>query len=95
MGISGWTTWYKSQESIQKLKNLMMEGYEVYSFKNQLYDKDPPYFRFLEKNHGIILNEYSDTFCKMKIIDNRIVGIDHAISDDICYSYHGTLIPKI
>ena len=85
----------KSQESIQKLKNLMMEGYEVYSFKNQLYDKDPPYFRFLEKNHSIILNDYSDTFCKMKIIDNQIVGFDNATSDDICYSYHGTLIPKI
>jgi len=86
----------KSQESIQKLKNLMMEGYDVYSFKNQLYDKDPHYFRYIEKNNGIILKDYSEEFCKMELIGElkEIVGKNTVTSDDVCYIHDGELVPK-
>jgi hypothetical protein len=100
-GIKQWTLTgeqpdTKSQESIQKLKKLMTEGYEVYSFKNQLYDKDPQYFRYIEKQYGIILKDFSDTFCKMQLIDEMKDSTDKEIimSDDVCYSYHGELVPK-
>ncbi len=86
----------KSQGSIQKLKNLMQEGYQVYSFKNQLYDKDPHYFRYIEKNHDIILKDYSESFCKLEQINElkEIVGMEKAISDEVCYRYNGEIVPK-
>jgi len=86
----------KSQESIQNLKNLMQEGYQVYSFKNQLYNKDPYYFRYIEKNHDIILKDYSETFCKLEQINElkEIVGMEKTISDEVCYRYNGEIVPK-
>ena len=86
----------KSQESIQNLKNLMQEGYQVYSFKNQLYDKDPHYFRYIENVHGIILKDYSKTFCKLELEKNIIPELDHKekLSDDVCYIYKGIIISK-
>jgi len=86
----------KSQESIQNLKNLMQEGYQVYSFKNQLYDKDPHYFRYIENVHGIILKDYSKTFCKLELEKNIIPELDHKekLSDDVCYIYNGIIISK-
>jgi len=89
-GIEYWTLTgdepdTKSKELIQKLENLLISGYDVYTFKEQIYETDPPYFRYLEKNHGIVLKEYSETFCKMEL-SNELEKLN---SDDVCYIYFG------
>jgi len=83
------------QEPIQILNKVMQEGYEAYTFKEHNLKFDPLYFRFLEAEHGIILKDYSKTFCKMVLVENKLVkdGKDFG-SDDVCYMYRGKVLPK-
>jgi len=83
------------QEPIQILNKVMQEGYEAYAFKKHNLKFDPLYFRYLEAEYGIILEDYSKTFCKMVIVENEFVidGKDLE-SDDVCYMYQGKVIPK-
>jgi len=80
---------------IVNLKRTLDEGYEAYTFKSHKIHFEPLYFRYLEVEHGIILKDYSKTFCKMVIIENQIdTSGDNSKSDDICYMYRGEVIPK-
>jgi len=84
-----------SQEPIQILKKVMKDGYEAYSFKESDRKFEPLYFRYIEAEHDIILKDYSETFCKMVIIENEFVTDGKDLeSDDICYMYRGDIIPK-
>ncbi len=83
------------QERIQILKKLIRDGYDAFTFKEPDRKFEPLYFRYLEVEHGIILKDYSKTFCKMVIIENLPEKSGKDIkSDDICYMYRGKIVPK-
>ena len=81
---------------IMTLKTLLKDGYNVYSFKEHRWEVDPHYFRYIETNHGIILKEFSKSFCKIEQIGNSNESIETVISksDDACFVYNGKVIPK-
>jgi len=83
------------QKSISHLKKLLMADNDVYSFKEPKNIFEPRYFRYIEAEQGIILKDYSKTFCKMIIVENEfeIDGKDLE-SDDVCYMYRGEIVPK-
>jgi len=73
------------KDHIQTLKQIMEEGYEVYAFKNQR-PLDKFYFDYIKTEHGIILNDYSKTFCKFEFIKNATERNEiEAKADRICY----------
>ena len=83
------------QKPILNLKKLIREDHEAYTFKSHKIHFEPLYFRYLELEHGIILKDYSKTFCKMAIIQNIPEKSGKDIkSDDICYMYRGKVVPK-
>jgi len=78
-----------------QLERLLVEGYDAYTFKEHTWQFDPFFFRYLEAEHGIILKDYSKTFCKMHLIENVSETSENQIkSDDICYMYRGEIVPK-
>jgi len=84
-----------SEDHVQRLKTLIEEGYDAYTFKKNRGIEQPSFFRYLEAEHGIILKDYSKTFCKMVIIENQTETSGNEIkSDDICYMYRGEVVPK-
>ena len=63
----------------------MDDGYQVYAFKSK-WALDPFYFEYLKTEHGIILNDYSNTFCKFEFIKNVTERNEiEAKADSICY----------
>ena len=59
-------------------------GYEIFIFKKHIrYDTN--YYHYLESNHGIILKDYSKSFCKMVLVDKTNFGGTASKSDKICY----------
>jgi len=78
------------------LKNLLNEGHKTFAFKENRNEINPHYFRCVENDHGIILKEYSKTFCKLELEKNILPELDHQVelSDDSCYIYKGVIIPK-
>jgi len=84
------------QEPIQTLKELLKDkttpgprsilnqGYEVFVFKKHGYF-DTAYYLYLESHHGIILKDYSKSFCKMEIVDELKLNSIESKSDKICY----------
>jgi len=65
----------------------MNEGYDTYMFKGGLMRIDLPYFKYLEAEYGIILQNYSKTFCKLEMINsqNEINESDGLVSDGTCF----------
>ena len=70
---------------IKILKKIMTDGHTPYAFKNNMFFYDEKYFRYLESEHGIILKDYSKTFCNLELISNTTEGIDDISSDAICF----------
>jgi len=70
---------------IETLKRILGEGYTGFAFK-AMYQNDQNYFKFLEEEHGIILKDYSDTFCKLELISDTQKDNDIG-SDPICFNY--------
>ncbi len=83
------------QQPIDTIIKLIKDGYDVYAFKNNWWEIDPQYFRYIEKNYGLILKDYSEAFCKMELVeDTKNRGKVFLQSDDICYVYGDSVIPK-
>ena len=83
------------QNTAPDLKKLLIEGNEAFTFKNNVYPFEPLYFRYLEVEHGIILKDYSKTFCKMVIVEDEFLKDEKDLeSDDVCYMYRGKVVPK-
>jgi len=86
-----------SQAHVQELKTLL-EDYETFTFKihwGLSTIRDVSFNRYLEAEHGIILKDYSKTFCKMDLIENIFEPSENQIeSDDICYMFRGEIVPK-
>jgi len=75
-----------SRKLIEKLKNLMIQEYNVFVFKEPFHPTEPGYFRYIEKNNGLILKDYSETFCKMELIqDANTLVKTGIITDEVCY----------
>jgi len=94
-GIGDWTLTdsepdNNTRQLIQKLKNLMQDGYSVFIFKEPFHPSEPPYFRYIQENHGVILKDYSETFCKMEFIqDANSLEQKGLTTDDDCYRFFG------
>ena len=58
------------QKPIQLLKEIINEGYDVYTFKESSHRDEKKYFSYLINNHGFILEDYSKTFCKLSLTVN-------------------------
>jgi len=97
-------TWFNSdgelniekvpEDHVQRLETLIGEAYDAYTFKNSGI-RDTLFFRYLEAEQGIILKDYSKTFCKMVIVENISETNEKEIkSDDVCYMYGGEIVPK-
>jgi len=83
------------EEHLRMLITLLGEGYDAYTLKTTRDIKQPSFFRYLESEHGLILRDYSKTFCKMIFIENFSKTSEKAIeSDDVCYMHRGKLAPK-
>ena len=77
-------------------KQLLSEGNDLFTFKEHLFEVEPLYFRYIESEYGILLKDYSNTFCKLVLIENSNESDEEAISksDNSCYMYKGKVIPK-
>ena len=63
----------------------MEDGYEVYTFKSNWW-LDPFYFEYLKTEHGIILKEFSKSFCKAEFIKEITeTNETDAKADSVCY----------
>jgi len=75
-------------EPIKSLKEKITEGYDVYVFKSER-DRRPfenQYYLYLENEHNLILKDYSETFCKMELIETKNgLEINSLESDSSCY----------
>jgi len=83
-------SWKNDQVNVTPIKimnELLGEGYNLYVFKEKSRG-DPSYYRYLEAEHNLILKEYSETFCKLIMIENASTVNNMQIkSDDICHSF--------
>jgi len=71
-------------EPVSTLKKIMEEGYDVYVFKSK-YGVEGKYFEDIKTEYGIILKDYSKTFCEVELIKSgNKMDID-AQADSICY----------
>jgi len=83
------------EDRIQILETLIEEGYPAFTFKINGNHRDVLFFRYLEAEQGIILKDYSKTFCKMVIVENEFVRDGKDLeSDDFCYIHGGEIVPK-
>ena len=74
------------KEPIITLKKIMEQGYETYMFKGGASDRDVLYFRYLEAEHGIVLKDFSKTFCKLELVEKNNISETESQSDELCYS---------
>jgi len=88
------------QEPIQRLRVMLAEQNEIDEefkatgtkgtereilvSKVQTFD-ETKYFRYLESEHGIILKDYSNTFCKMELEEN-VDESKYISSGKTCYN---------
>ena len=67
---------------IPTLKKIMEEGYEVYAFKSKF---ETSYFEYIKTEYGLVLKDYSKTFCKLELVKN-VDEIDiETKADSVCY----------
>lgn len=79
--FSGFDPNFINDKSVELLIQILEDGEQVYVFKKPSYFSDKPFLRYLIENHNVILKEYSESFCKMELVNNKIVK-----TDEICIS---------
>jgi hypothetical protein len=65
--------------SIKLLENIIQEGYDVYTFKVPFNESEKNIINNLIDEYGLVLKEYSTTFCKIELSIN-----EKTISDENC-----------
>jgi hypothetical protein len=65
------------------LKGVDLKGYSVFIFKKHIR-YDTSYYHYLVANHGIVLKDYSASFCKMELVDLN-QNSTKSTSDSICF----------
>lgn len=68
-------------QDIDLLKDKINSGYDAFVFKEPTYYKEKDVLRNLVENHGIILKDYSKSFCKIELAESND-GLSK--SDEIC-----------
>jgi len=65
-------------------KSILNDGYSVFVLKEHWWF-DTSYYNYLKLNHGIILQDYSKSFCKMELVDELNFSDPEFKPDEICY----------
>ena len=82
-----WKNNKPNPEPIKIMNELLDSGYDLFVFKEKNRG-DPSYYRYLESEHGLILKEHSETFCKLIRIENaKTINNMQIKSDDICHTF--------
>ena len=68
----------KLEESLALLKQVLNDGYNVYTFKETTYEGEKDILKLLIDKREIVLKEHSKTFCKMEFAQSNTT------SDDVC-----------
>jgi len=68
------------KESVPLLKQIVTEGYDVYTLKNGSRIADKETFRELVEHHDMILKDYSKSFCKLSLVEDS----NDKSTDKIC-----------
>jgi hypothetical protein len=71
-----------NQDDIKIIKTLKNEGHDFFSIKNQGI-QESYIFRYLERDHGIILKNFSTNLCKLELISSN--ENSQEVGDDVCY----------
>lgn len=67
------------EESVILLRQIMQEGYEVYTLKESTTKLEKEYLRFLINEYGFTIKEHSESFCKIDFSDSQ-----NEKNDEIC-----------
>lgn len=70
-----------SLESVDLLRGIIEDGYDVYVFKQPINQREKSLINKLINQHGIVLKDYSKTFCELKLIDFENAMME---TDKIC-----------
>jgi len=68
------------KESVPLLKQIIIEGYDVYTLKNGSKIADKETFRELVEHHNMVLKDYSKSFCKLSLVEDS----NDKSTDKIC-----------
>ena len=68
------------KESVPLLKQIITEGYDVYTLKNGSRIADKETFRELVEHHDMVLKDYSKSFCKLSLVEDS----NDKSTDKIC-----------
>ena len=71
-------------EKITGPKSILNEGYSVFVLKEKWFF-DKSYYNYLKSQHGIILKDFSKSFCKMELVNELDFSDPKSKPDDICY----------
>ena len=75
--------------SIKLLENIIQEGYDVYTFKVPFTKSEKNIINNLIDEYGLVLKEYSTTFCKIELsIDEKIISDENCISNKPIRNYN-------
>ena len=73
-------------KTIKNLKKIFQSDYDVYTFKKYYTTTDPTsYYKMLESQHGIILKDFSKSFCKMINTNVTMNSENNPKGDSVCY----------
>jgi len=81
-----WDTSLIPQEPIDAIKKLDKDGYNIYTFNEDVSDSQRRYYQYLVNEHGILLQYYSNSFCQVKVVGIENIEKDPSlIPDGGCY----------
>ena len=69
-----------SQDSIELLKEIILDDYDVFIFKKPTTSLEKPLLNIMIEEHNFILKDHSKSFCKIFVLTN----MSKVISDDEC-----------
>ena len=75
--------------SIKLLENIIHEGYDVYTFKVPFNESEKNIINNLIDEYGLVLKEYSTTFCKIELsIDEKTISDENCINNKPIRNYN-------
>ena len=69
-----------TEDSIILLKDVILDGYDVFVFKQPTTSLEKSMLSNLTEKHGFIFKDYSSSFCKVSLMDER--NLEN--SDSVC-----------
>jgi len=84
-----------AMSKIDTLTRILEDDYQVFAHKSNMFPYDEIFFNYLESDHGIILKDYSKTFCKLELTNNLNENLINVASDPICFKDIQTISKKI